>query len=104
MSIMTCPMSWLKGAVLPRWEVACTVRYWWRNNVLSNRLFFWWERAKAEAQNTPRRRNRRCRACQEGSWEGGGGLVGVYNSVVPCGGHNVSRWKLHHCVVQFTVF
>jgi hypothetical protein len=27
---------------------------------------------KAEARNTQRRRNRRHRACQEGSWEGGG--------------------------------
>jgi hypothetical protein len=46
---------------------------------------------KAEAQNTPRRRDRRHRVCQEGScWEGGGSLVGAGDSVLPCGGHNVS--------------
>ena len=32
---------------------------------------------KAEAKNTPRRRNRRHRACREGSWDGGGSLVGA---------------------------
>jgi hypothetical protein len=47
---------------------------------------------KAEARNTPRRRDRRHRACREGSWEGGGGLVGAGDSVVPsCGGHNMSE-------------
>ncbi len=40
-SIMTCQMSWSKHAVLPRQEVAGTVRYWWRDDVSSNRLFFW---------------------------------------------------------------
>ncbi len=30
---------------------------------------------KAEAQNTPRQRDRRHRACREGSWEGGGVLL-----------------------------
>ena len=40
---------------------------------------------------------RRHRACQEGSWEGGGSLVGVGDSVVPCGGHDTSDdGKLHH--------
>jgi hypothetical protein len=43
---------------------------------------------KAEAQNTPRRRDRRHRACREGSWDGGGSLVGAGDSVLPCGGHN----------------
>ena len=75
MSIMTCPMSWSKRAVLPRREMACTVWYWLRKDVSSNCLFFWWECAKVEARNTPRRRNRRCRACREGSWEGGGVLL-----------------------------
>jgi len=70
-----------------------------------NSRFFRWERAEAEARDTPRRRDRRCRACREGSWEGGGSLVGAGDSVVPCGGHEVSRrWKLHHRVVQFMVF
>ena len=45
---------------------------------------------KAEARNTPRRRDLRHRACQEGSWEGGGSLVGAGDIVVPCVGHNVS--------------
>jgi len=49
-------------------------------------LFFGWERAEAEAQYTPRRRARRYRACREGSWEGGGSLVGASDSVVPWGG------------------
>ena len=53
-------------------------------------LFFGWERAEAEAQYTPRRRARRYRACREGSWEGGGSLFGVDDSVVPCGGHETS--------------
>ena len=30
---------------------------------------------KAEAQNTPRRRDRRHRARREGSWDGGGGVL-----------------------------
>ena len=32
---------------------------------------------KAEARNTPRRHNRRHRACREGSWEGGGVLLAL---------------------------
>jgi hypothetical protein len=32
---------------------------------------------KTEARNTQRRRNRRHRACWEGSWEGGGVLLGL---------------------------
>jgi hypothetical protein len=32
----------------------------------------------------------RYRACREGSWEGGRSLVGKGDSVVPCGGHDVS--------------
>ena len=65
-----------------------------------NISFFRWERAEAETRYTPRRRDRRSRARREGSWEGGGSLVGAGDSVVPCGGHTVSRrWKLHHRVV-----
>jgi len=55
-----------------------------------NRQLFWWERAEAEAQYAPRRRNSRYRAHREGSWEGGGSLVDVGDSIVPCGGHDVS--------------
>jgi len=48
-------------------------------------------------RNTPRRSDRRHRACQEGSWEGGGSLVGTGNSVVPCGGKDASDdGKMHH--------
>jgi hypothetical protein len=54
-----------------------------------NRQFFWWERAEAEARYAPRRRNSRYRAHREGSWEGGGSLVDG-DSIVPCGGHDVS--------------
>jgi hypothetical protein len=32
---------------------------------------------KAEARNTPRRRDHRHRACREGSWEGGGVLLAL---------------------------
>jgi len=47
----------------------------------------------------------RHRACWEGSWEGGGSLVGAGDSVVPVGrGRDVSRWNWHHGVVQFMVF
>ena len=63
---------------------------------------------EAEAQNTPCQRDRRCRACQEGSWEGGGSLVGVNDNVMPCGGHDASDdGKLHHCecnLPYFTLF
>jgi len=45
---------------------------------------------KAEARNTPRRRDRRHRACREGSWDEEGSLVGAGDSVLPCGGHNMS--------------
>jgi len=45
---------------------------------------------KAEARNTQRLRDCRHRACREGLWEGGGSLVGAGDSVMPCGGHNVS--------------
>ena len=38
------------------------------------------------AQYTPHRCTRRHRACWEGSWEGGGSLVGAGDSVVPWGG------------------
>ena len=55
-----------------------------------NRQFFRWERAEAEARYAPRRRNSRYRAHREGSWEGGGSLVDAGDSVVPCGGHDVS--------------
>ena len=44
-------------------------------------------------------------ACQEGSWEGGGSLVGVGDSVVPWGGDATCHDG--NCtigVVQFTVF
>ena len=41
-----------------------------------NPLFFWWERTKAEVRYTPRRRNHRYRACWEGSYKGGGVLLG----------------------------
>jgi hypothetical protein len=44
---------------------------------------------KAEARNTPRRRDRGYRACGRGRGKGGG-LVGAGDSVVPCGGHHVS--------------
>ena len=40
---------------------------------------------KAEAQYT-RRRNCTCRACWEGSYEGGGSLVGADDGLLPCGG------------------
>jgi len=33
-----------------------------------------------------RRRNRTCRACREGSYEGGGSLVGADDGLLPCGG------------------
>ena len=69
------------------------------------KLFYFRVGARGGISATPRRRARRYRACPEGSWEGGGSLVGAGLSVVPCGGHEVSRqWKLHHRVVQFTVF
>jgi len=42
-------------------------------------------RAKAEARYT-RQRDRTCRACREGSYEGGGSLVGADDSLLPCGG------------------
>jgi len=45
---------------------------------------------KAEAQNTPRRCDRRHRVCWEGSWDRGGSLVGAGDSILPCGGHNMS--------------
>jgi hypothetical protein len=94
---VTYPMSPLKRALLPRREGAVTVGYWHVHDDAKNSRFFWWERADAEARYTPRRRDRRYRACREGSWEGGGSLVGAGDSVVPCGGHEVSRrWKLHH--------
>ena len=32
------------------------------------------------------RRDHTCRACWEGSYEGGGSLVGVDNGLLPCGG------------------
>jgi hypothetical protein len=73
-SIMTCPMSPSKRALLPRREVAVTVRYQRARKKLS---IFWWERVKAEARNTPRWRDRRHRACREGSWEGGGVLAAL---------------------------
>ena len=102
---MTYPMSPLKRALLPRREGAVTVGYWHAHDDAKNSRFFWWERAEAEARYTPHRRNRRYRACWEGSWEGEGSLVGAGDSVVPCGGHEVSRrWKLHHRVVQLSVF
>ena len=94
---MTYPMSPLKRALLPRREGAVTVGYWHVHDDAKNSRFFWWERADAEARYTPRRRDRRYRACREGSWEGGGSLVGAGDSVVPCGGHDASDdGKLHH--------
>ena len=62
------------------WVMACA-QYGAKNS-----LFFWWERAKAEVQYTPRRRNHRCRACREGSYDWGGSLVGADDSLFPCGG------------------
>jgi hypothetical protein len=59
-----------------------------------NRLFFRWERAKAEARYTPRLRDRTCRACREGSCEGGGSLVGADDGLLPCGGD--TRCQLQH--------
>ncbi len=38
---------------------------------------------KAEAQNTPRRRDRRHRVSQEGSWEGGGILLALGTASCP---------------------
>ena len=72
---MTYPMSPLKRALLPRREGAVTVGYWHVHDDAKNSRFFWWERADAEARYTPRRRDRRYRACREGSWEGGGVLL-----------------------------
>ncbi len=40
-SIMTCPMSPPKRALLPRWEVAVTVRYQRARDDAKNCLFFW---------------------------------------------------------------
>jgi hypothetical protein len=49
-------------------------------------LFFWVGGcAKAEARYT-RRRDRTCRACWEGSYEGGGNLVGADDGLLSCGG------------------
>jgi hypothetical protein len=38
---------------------------------------------KAEARTTPRRHDRRHRACQEGSWEGGGVLLALMTASCP---------------------
>jgi len=58
---------------------------------------FSWECAEAQARYTPCRSMCRHMACWEGSWEGGGSLVGTGDSVVPCGGHDASDdEKLHH--------
>jgi len=101
-SIMTYPMSWLKRAVLPRWEVASTVWYWWHDDVSSNRLFFWWERAEAEAQNTPCRCNRRCRACREGSWEGGGVLL--EQTTVSCLVEDMTCQTMGNCTIVSAIY
>ena len=61
---------------------------------------------KREARYTPRQQNRRCRACWEGSYEGGGSLVGANDSSFPCGGVTIMeiasslRWK-NTCGGQF---
>jgi len=83
---MTCPMSPSKRALLPRREVAVTVGYWRARNDAKNCRFFSWERAEAQARYTPRRRTRRHRTSREGSWGGGGSIVGAGDSVVPWGG------------------
>jgi len=82
MTYLTSP-SW--RVPLVRWEVAEKVCQY-RAHDDAKSLFFRWERAEAEARDTPRRHNRRCGACWEGSWEGGGSLVGASDSVVPWGG------------------
>ncbi len=71
-----------------------------RTTCRKNHLFFRRQSAEAEAGNTPRQRDRRHRACQKGSWEGGGSLVGAGDSIVPWGGDATC----HDGVVQFTVF
>ena len=78
MTYLTSP-SW--RVPLVRWEVAEKVCQY-RAHDDAKSLFFRWERAEAEARDTPRRHNRRCGACWEGSWEGGGSLVGASDSVV----------------------
>ena len=49
-----------------------TVGYWACNDAKNRSSFFSGE----QAQYTPHQRTRRHRACREGSWEGGGSLVG----------------------------
>ena len=87
---MTYPMSPSKRALLPQREVAVTVPYWHARDDAKNSSFFRWERAEAEARLSPR-------SASGGVLGRGGSLVGAGDSVVPCGGHEVSRrWKLHH--------
>jgi hypothetical protein len=65
------------------------------------------------ARYTSRRRRRRHRACWEGSWEGGGSLVGVGDSIVPWEGDVTCQdgigtmvwcnlWYIRQCGVIFT--
>ena len=65
------------------------------------------------ARYTPRQHTRRHRACWEGSWEGGGSLVGTGDSVVPWGGDAMCQdgirtmvwcnlWYFRQCGVIFT--
>ncbi len=47
---------------------------------------------KAKAQNTPRRRDRRHRACREGSWDGGGESCWRW-------GQHLALWRTQHVSV-----
>ena len=68
-----------------------------------NRQFFWWERAEAEAQYTPRRRNRRCRACREGSWEEGGGVL-LARATASCLVEDTRCHDDGNCIIVASIF
>jgi hypothetical protein len=84
-SIMTCSMSPSKRALLAQREVAVTVGYWLARNDAKNSRFFRGSGRRRKHDTHPADA-RMHRACREGSWEGGGSLVGAGGSVVPWGG------------------
>jgi hypothetical protein len=82
---MTCLMSPSKRALLAQREVAVTVGYWLARNDAKNSRFFRGSGRRRKHDTHPADA-RMHRACREGSWEGGGSLVGEGGSVVPWGG------------------
>jgi hypothetical protein len=82
---MTCPMSLLKCALLPRREVAVTVGYWRARDDAKNSRFFGGSAQRRKHDTPPV--DKRVGTGRVGRGRGtGGSLVGAGDSVVPGGG------------------